>query len=715
MNKQINLENKIFFDIQILGKLLTIESAASLLYLLLIPGEAAEAVFLGFSKQRLILISVLLIITLSSGILTFIFLKSNDLKGQITDFLFQQIQKEQIRKLPLQVISMGLVISALLLIFWANTSDQYYLGILSRIGPFLILATLASAQLIYFILSRFSKEVRQIWGESIFASAILTIFQWSIIAETHQRYSLSLVFGLLVFIAFSSYFLANLTLTRSTAENKAWLLPVVILFILLLPQLQLIPKSFWRFRERILLFLPAALLLAFLLAHILSTYLSFKKNKQISFALLAGVFVLLVFLGTAYYDAAIDHSININVDYKGDQRSFMGFTEDVYNSGFTNTGNRNQMPAYPFIQALFYEPDNNLDELFLTGKEINILLSLFLLALLFAIFRFFFSLHQSLNLLLVVAFASFIFRSPYFKVEILFYFLNFIAFLLMALMIAQPTIKLGIVTGLVLGLTHLSKASIIPGIVAFVFVIFVKEITQYYFKGKISNSKRKQIANRKNEITGPLLVIIFFIATISPYVLESKKDYGEYFYNVNYFVMWYDTWEEAEIARDQYGFHNIPENEIPSIKKYLANHSFNDFVERIQYGVYRQSENFRYQFNLFHFPVFFLAYLLIMLLLQWRKAVFLIKKNIFLASFVLFFMAGYLILFVWYSPIVGLTRFIYGLFIPFLFSIFVAIKSLSRESDQSITKFMDIAVSAMLIFDIPYVLSTGLFLGSFGS
>lgn len=716
MNKKINLENKIFFDIQILGKLLTIESSASLLYLFIIPGEAAEAVLLGYSKQRLLLISVLLLFTLTSGIMTLTFLKSRGLKRQISHFLFRKIQKEQIRHLPLQLISTGLVIGGLLLVFWGNTSDQFYLGILSRLGPFLTLGTIASAQLIYFIFRWIPKDSFPIWGKSVLTSTILTIIQWSIIAETHHKYSLLLVFGMLVFIAFASYFFATIILTKSLKENKAWIFPVIILFVLLVSQIQLIPKSFWRFREEIFQFLPLALLLAFILSRLLSLYLpSRKKNKGISIAFLAGIIVLLAFLGNAYYDAAIDHSINVNVDYTGDQRSFMGFTEDVYNSAFTNTGNRNQMPVYPFVQALFYDPESDLDELFLSGKEINILLSLLLLAFLFAIFRIFLSLHQTLNLLLVVAFASYIFRSPYFKVEILYYFMSFLAFLLMALMIMRPTIKLGILTGLILGITHLSKASIIPGIVAFVFVIILKEIVRFYSERKADKSIRAQITSGTSKIVGPLLVIVFFFATISPYILESKKEYGQYFYNVSYFVVWFNSWEEAEFVRDEYGFHNIPENEIPGFSKYFATHSINEIAERIQYGFYRQGENFRYQFNLFNFPIFFLIYMMIWSTFKWRRSVFLIKENIYLVSFVFLFLAGYFILVVWYSPIVGLSRFLYGLFIPLLFSIFIAIKSLSRDGDESLISFINIAVSAMLILDIPYVLSTGLFLGTFGS
>ncbi len=462
--------------------------------------------------------------------------------------------------------------------------------------------------------------------------------------------------------------------------------------------------------------MPVSLLLAFFLSHLLTQYQSSKINRKwLSYSYLAGAFVLLIFLGNAYFAAAIDHSNSINVDYTGDQRSFMGFTEEVYKSGFTNTGNRNQMPGYPFVQALFYDPENDLDEFFISGKETNIWLSLFLLALLFAIFRFFFSLHQSLNLIFVVAFASFIFRSPYFKVEILFYFLSFLAFLFMTYMVVRPTIKLGIVTGLILGYTHLTKASIIPGIIAFIFIIIMKELVRYRSDNNAGKSIRTQITSRKSEIFGPLLVIVFFLATISPYILESKKEYGQYFYNVNYFVMWFDSWEEAEVARDEYGFHNIPENEIPGFRNYFATHSISDIAERIQYGFYRQGENFRYQFNLFNFPIFFLAYLMLWATVKWRRSFFLIKQNIYLVSFVFLFMAGYFMLFVWHSPIVGLSRFLYGLFIPLLFSIFVALKTLSRKSDESISRYIDFGISAMLLLDIPYVLSVGLFLGKFGS
>ncbi len=229
MNKIINLEKKIFFDIQILGKLLTIESAVSLLYLLLIPREATEALLIGYSKERLILISLLLLSTMALGVLTLTFLNSKDVTHQISQFLFRKIQREQIRKLPLHLISTGLVIGGLLLIFWGETSDQYYQGILSRMGPFLIFGTIGCAQLIYYIFRWVPKGVWHIWGISVLFSTIFTIFQWSIIAETHQNYWLLLVFGLLVFTAFFSCFFRHSLLEQNPKRKQYVVNPSIYL------------------------------------------------------------------------------------------------------------------------------------------------------------------------------------------------------------------------------------------------------------------------------------------------------------------------------------------------------------------------------------------------------------------------------------------------------------------------------------------------------
>lgn len=710
------MREKITADLQKLGLILSLEGLASLLYLLAIPSDGSGGVFLGFSTNRLILISVVLIFNLLVVAATLTIRREPQRMQAIVESIEQMLPHERIRTLLLSLLSTGLIFGTLLLLFWGSTTDQFYQGILSRLAPLLLLGTLSSAQLIYYFLGWLSTDHRMVWRRSLLVASFLTLIQWAFIAELHHRYSITLVLALLLIISLVSYLLSAQSASISPEERKGWLLGVGFVVILVAAQMLLIPKSHWRFREEIMRFSPVfILLLLFIGRYLARETFSIPRNNWLSRALLIGFIAIFILLGLAFYDGAIQHSITINDDYTGDQRSFMGFTEEVYQSGFSNTGVRSQMPLYPFLQALFFDPDNNLEEFFLSGKEINIILSLLLLVLLFAIFQFFLPLHQAANLVLVVAFASFIFRSAYFTTEILYYFLSFLAFLLMAVMLIKPTLKLGIATGLVLGFTHLTKASIIPGALLFLLVFAIKEGIRFFERRKDDSAHPQNWNWRRSNMLSLLFAILFFLGVIFPYIRESKKEYGQYFYNLAYVVMWYDSWEDAEAVRDQYGWQNIPEDDLPGFGNYFANHSLEQITERVRYGLSRQGENIRYQFSFFHFPIFFLIYMFLVGFLRWRQSLALIKRNIFLTAFVVLFHAGYFILFVWYSPIVGLSRFIYGLFIPFLFSIFVAVKALSNDSNLPGTRLFDLAVSVMLIVDVNYVLSTGLFLGTFGS
>lgn len=51
-------------------------------------------------------------------------------------------------------------------------------------------------------------------------------------------------------------------------------------------------------------------------------------------------------------------------------------------------------------------------------------------------------------------------------------FLSFLSFLLMTALLLRPSVSLGIATGVVLGLTHYAKASVIPGFLIFAGVFF---------------------------------------------------------------------------------------------------------------------------------------------------------------------------------------------------------------------------------------------------
>jgi hypothetical protein len=183
--------------------------------------------------------------------------------------------------------------------------------------------------------------------------------------------------------------------------------------------------------------------------------------------------------------------------------------------------------------------------------------------------------------------------------------------------------------------------------------------------------------------------------------------------------MWYDSYEEAvqgtNAHGDNFGWPDMPPEEIPSPGKYFREHDLTDILERIRYGIHWQTENIRYQYSFFNYPAFFLAFIIIIFFMDLKGNLQIAKKYFPLLVFGLSYFAAYIFLYIWYSPIASLPRFIYALYIPFLFSIFVAAKAMSNEISLPIVKLSNLAVFLMIMIDIWYIVSQGPFYRDFGS
>ncbi|MFQ5617148.1 MAG: glycosyltransferase family 39 protein, partial [Anaerolineales bacterium] len=217
-------------------------------------------------------------------------------------------------------------------------------------------------------------------------------------------------------------------------------------------------------------------------------------------AILQGFFaILFTLLAFVYYTWALNHANTRNPDLQfSDQRAYLRIAQKARATNFKYTGDRNRMPLYPYIQALFYDPTHSDPEAFDRGKVVNIVLSLVLLILIFLIARRYLTLIPAATFTLTTAFVLFVFKAGYFQVEIFFYFMIFVTYLLMGTMITRPNIKTGVLTGAFVGLTHLTKASVLPGLGVFIAVFLFKGIVTFLRSRKEStNSVRGQSPTRE--------------------------------------------------------------------------------------------------------------------------------------------------------------------------------------------------------------------------
>jgi hypothetical protein len=399
-----------------------------------------------------------------------------------------------------------------------------------------------------------------------------------------------------------------------------------------------------------------------------------------------------------------------------DQGAYLDYARTLYESNYTVIGGRNRMPVYPIIQSLFYRADMDDATFFVRGKYVNLVLSMGLLAgLAFVFHRSFTTLH-SLNLVLIVAFTVFIFKAGYFQAELLFYFVNFCLFLLMWRLLRRMSRPLAILAGMVAGLAHLIKASILPGLVVFLVLGGLKwgwvTLHSRHSSGDPTPGKFAV-----SPLLGVLLVGAFFLITVFPYINTSKRVFGRYFYNVNStFYMWYDSWDEAKQGTrahgDRDGWPDMPPEDIPSMSKYLREHTPQQIIGRFASGGSSVLNNVVNSYGYFKYIVIYSCVLIVAILGSWRRARQAMLSRPILCLFLLLYFGGYLLLYSWYAPIVEGNRLILAQFIPLMFTISCGLQSLLRSSRLKVgehsvrtTVVCNLTVLTVVIADIYLVLT----------
>jgi hypothetical protein len=427
--------------------------------------------------------------------------------------------------------------------------------------------------------------------------------------------------------------------------------------------------------------------------------------------LVAGIFAGLYWYG-AYQQMTM---VNTNMD-RVDQSAYMRYASDLYKSGYTYIGNRNRMPVYPFLQSLFYHPKLKSETFFQQGKLRNLILSIIILAgVALIFFRNFKTLH-ALNSILILAFTVFIFKAGWFQAELLFYFLNFVMFYLMWQLLHRPTYILAFLAGVTAGLAHLTKASILPGLIIWLVVASLQHLWNL-FRNRRQVGESLETFLIKSRLAVVPLVGLVFLATVFPYIQTSKRVFGSYFYNVNStFYMWYDTWKEAtkgtKAHGDRVGWPDMPPEQIPSMSKYLHEHSVIQIGLRFVHGAQAVMDQVVHSYGYFKYITFYTGLLLLASAWQWKRAWKLVQANLFLILFAVIYFVAYFLLYSWYAPIVSGNRLILAQFIPLLFAVSAGLQTLLGDRHIKISGVkigaltaINLAVLCILVVDIFFILT----------
>lgn len=416
-----------------------------------------------------------------------------------------------------------------------------------------------------------------------------------------------------------------------------------------------------------------------------------ENTRTLNRILVAAVVVVLVSL---YWYGAVEHLHKRNTDMTAtDQRGYLNQAKSAHEwiyEGQDFQSNRARMPVYPFIQSFFYHPSLTNEAYFVRGKYLNIALSLAILTGVTFILKRYLSLLPTVTLTLVAGFTVFVFKAAYFHAALLFYFLNFCVFLLLIELLIKPSWKLGVLTGIVIGVAYLTKAAMLPALGLFLIFSLAKAgwlfYTSYIGRKNHTSLLSSNASRPVVHLFCVALVVLSFLSTVYDYISTNKRVFGRYFYNVSTtFYMWYDSWEEVRHGTrahgDRKGWPDMPSEEIPSPGKYLREHTLQQIGGRFVSGLKRVHSDCSNSYGYYKYVAIYTASLLLLLALNLRYNARIIVENVFVVLFCLSFFVVYLLGYAWYSAVSAGPRFVLAQFLPYMFSVFFAI---SRQPSRGL-------------------------------
>jgi len=428
------------------------------------------------------------------------------------------------------------------------------------------------------------------------------------------------------------------------------------------------------------------------------------------------ILVVIAYIGLYIFGALRQlREVNVSPGFI-DQDAYMLYAKKLYKFHSAYPGERNRMPVYPSLQALFFDPSEHRKSFFESGKYRNLYLSVFLLASIAIIFHLHFSRLHTLNSMLIIGFTVFIFKAGWFQAELLFYFLTFGMFYLMWQLLRKPTIPRAVLAGLLAGMAHLTKASILPGLVIFLIVAAIDQGLRFLRNLRQEKSYLNALRASPHLLIVPIVALIF-LASVYPYIRASKKLYGSYFYNVNStFYIWYDSWEDASQGTkahgDREGWPDMPAEDIPSLGKYLRDHTLNQIVLRIVNGARAVFMNAYYSYGYFKYMAFYVVLFLGGVLVYRKQATKMLHSNIFPILFVCLYFSAYLLLYSWYAPVADGNRFILAQFLPLLFMLSLGLQAVLGDVNYFILRkklplltAVNYAITGVLLIDIYFILT----------
>lgn len=384
---------------------------------------------------------------------------------------------------------------------------------------------------------------------------------------------------------------------------------------------------------------------------------------------------LLVALG-GYLEGVNRAATRVNTDVaKGNQKAYLMYGYRLAESGFRYDQERNRMPALPALLALVYREDIEIDtEYFERGKVLCIALSVLCLAVVCGVCWVLLGRAPALVLTLLLAFTLFIFRAAYVQAEVLYYTTSGLVFIGSLALLRRPVWWGALILGVLMGLAHLTKASILPAVGLCTVLLAGRQVLAWWQDGATAagTGQGRKLGKLAAMLLLVALVPTVYLLTISPYLYNSYQRYGHAFYNVNStFYIWQNNFRESKAFstkyRDRAQYPDAPPEEIPSARRYFTTTPPKKIWERLRIGMAEQVENLTTEYGAAKYLAALLALGLVLSVpvhRQWRGT---LVRHGWEALYALGFLTGYFLLISFYSAIANGPRFIFALYLPVLF------------------------------------------------
>jgi hypothetical protein len=230
-----------------------------------------------------------------------------------------------------------------------------------------------------------------------------------------------------------------------------------------------------------------------------------------------------------------------------------------------------------------------------------------------------------------------------------------------------------LVTGALAGVSHLTKAAMLPFVAIFLGIFAVRALWQFAVAGRSAAGN-----GRQGLVWQTLTAVVFtaaFLAVLWPYISTSKRVFGHYFYNVaSTFCIWYDNWAQASVGTrlhgDGVGWPTMPESELPSASRYWREHTIGQISARIGNGLADIVIRSYTTYGHFKYLTLYLAMLGALIVTRRPILARLARDHVWLAAFLAVYGVVYLLAVAFYEPIsgTGTARFFLAHLLPLFYA-----------------------------------------------